>query len=250
MTKPITLGERMKRYEHQTRTTLPRRTYTLMRLDGRAFHSYTRDLERPFDHGLVLAMNDTAVALCREIHGTVFAYVQSDEISLLLTDFENHGTEPWMGGVLQKMTSLSASIATAEFNARHHDRTQRLAHFDSRVWPITDPNEVMNYFIWRQRDCVKNSITMAAQAVLSHKELDGLNANQRQELLWSKAGINWNNYPDRYKRGGLVRQEEYPGPEDSVRHRWVAEPAPHLNADPAGWLVKNIPHMPALPTEN
>lgn len=252
MGKPVTLGERMKLYEHQTRLTLPRRTYTLVRVDGRAFHSFTRGMDRPFDTGLVEDMDATALALCQGMAGSVLAYVQSDEISVLLTDFENHGTEPWMGGVLQKVCSLSASIATATFNMEQilQKRKPRAdAHFDSRVWTITDPNEVVNYFIWRQRDCVKNSITMAAQTVASHNELSGLNSNERQELLF-KRGVNWNDYPDGHKRGRVICKRTYLSADmETTRSEWTTVPAPHFAFDPNNWLVKQIPRMPALPEE-
>ena len=251
MTTPPTLAGRMKRYEHQTRFELPKRTYTLLRVDGKAFHTWTKGLKRPFDEDFTAGMNATAVELARCVSGAKFAYVQSDEISLLVTDFADHGTEPWMGGVLQKVVSLSASIATAAFNreAVAHDRPP--AAFDSRVWTIADPNEVMNYFIWRQRDCVKNSITMAASTVCSHRELNGLNSDQRQELMW-KRGINWNEYPEGWKRGRVSVRETYwvDGQDGKVeRSRWVTRPAEHFSAQAGGWLVAHIPRMPELPAD-
>ena len=254
MTEPITLADRMKRYEHVERRYLPRRTYTLLRLDGRAFHTYTRGMERPFDGRLALAMNETASALCREISGARFAYVQSDEISLLLTDFASHGTEPWMGGDLAKVLSLSAAIATAAFNGAvpSNWRDRGPALFDSRAWTIADPNEVANYFVWRQRDCVKNSITMVAQAHFPHGRLDGLNSAQRQELLFQEAGVNWNDTPDGFKRGRVTVKETYHvgGTEGQVpvpRTRWVGQAAPHFAVEPGSWLAGQIPRMPALP---
>src|SRR5262249_28462896 len=149
-----------KRYERATRTVLPRRTYTLLRVDGRAFHSYLRDAARPYDLEFMADLDTVAAELCREIPGTVFAYVQSDEISVLTVDFDSTGTQPWFDGEVQKMVSLSAAIATAALNAR---RPGRPATFDARVFTIADPVEVANYFVWRQRDAVRNSIAMAAQ---------------------------------------------------------------------------------------
>lgn len=248
MTTSMTLADRQKRYEHQTRYVLPKRTYTLVRVDGKAFHSYTKGMARPFDHRLIDAMDNTALRLCREMAGAVLGYVQSDEISVLLTDFAQHGTEPWMGGVLQKITSLSAAIATAEFN-RHNVRGDHTpALFDSRVWTVADPNEVVNYFIWRQRDCVKNSITMAAQTVASHRELFGLNANERQELLFSR-GINWNDYPDGWKRGRVVYKAPGTVLDGVERRRWADAAAPHFKFEADNWLLRQIPRMPALPEE-
>ena len=111
------LGDRMKEfYEKRAQTFLPRRAYTMIRVDGKAFHTFTRGLDVPFDHDFMADMNKTAMALCDEIQGAQFAYVQSDEISVLLTDFKKFGTDAWFDGNVQKMVSISASIATAEFN--------------------------------------------------------------------------------------------------------------------------------------
>lgn len=220
------LGTRMKeQYEIRTKTFLPRRTYTIIRLDGVAFHTYTRGLKRPYDDGLIADMNETAKYLCEKIQGAKFAFVQSDEISIFLTDFEKNETDAWFDGEVQKIVSVSAAIATAKFNQLRLWRklqesglekneisgtdismqieTQKLAYFDSRVYTIPDPIEVGNYFVWRQADCTRNSITMAAQSVYSHKELEGKNSNEKQEMLFQK-GINWNDYPVRFKRGGFI----------------------------------------------
>lgn len=240
----MTLADRMKRYEHTYRQYLPRRTYTLLRLDGRAFHSYTRGLHRPFDPSLLAAMNATAQALCKEITGTRFAYVQSDEISLLVTDFQSESTEPWMAGNVAKVLSLSAACATAEFNT--HRVAQGLALFDSRVWTMSDPVEVMNYFIWRQRDCVKNSITMTASAYCSHKELEGLNSDQRQELVFQKHGVNWNNIDVGLKQGRVVFKTSFQGANDSIRSMWMVTPAPKFMVHPSNWLAEMVPLLPGV----
>lgn len=111
------LGDRMKdQYESRTRYKLPRRTFTIIRVDGKAFHTFTKGLRKPFDQQLIECMDGTAKELCRKIQGAQFAYVQSDEISILLTDFEKHTTDAWFDGNLQKMASISASIATSAFN--------------------------------------------------------------------------------------------------------------------------------------
>jgi tRNA(His) 5'-end guanylyltransferase len=242
-----TLAERMKRYEHVEKRVLPKRTYTLVRIDGKAFHSYTRGLVRPFDNDLAAAMDQTAVALCKELAGAKLAYVQSDEISLLLTDFAEHATEPWMAGVLQKVVSISASVATARFNLAHFAKTDSLALFDSRAWTISDPNEVANYFVWRQRDAVKNSISMTAQALFSHRRLQGLNTDQMQELMFTEKGVNWNDTPTGFKRGRVVERESFTMRDGTERSQWVAEPAPHFTVEPNSWLVDIIPRMPKLP---
>ena len=219
------LGDRMKSfYEDRTRTKLPRRSYTIIRIDGKAFHTYTRGLERPFDMWLMEDMDATAAYLCKNIQGAKFAYVQSDEISILITDFDDLGTHAWFDNNLQKMASVSASMATAEFNRLrlmrgfgNYEQTPmqgraiisqfNMAQFDARVFQIPFAAEVENYFIWRQQDATRNSISSAAQSVYSSKELHGVKTDGMQEMLFQK-GINWNNYSPREKRGSLIRKVE------------------------------------------
>lgn len=198
------LGDRMKRqYEDRTRAMLPRRTYTILRADGKSFHTFTRGCEKPYDARLVETMDVTALALCREAQGSVFAFVQSDEISVLLTDFATITTEAWFDGNLQKIVSVGASVVTAAFNAQYGDGTsdRPQALFDCRAFTIPDPVEVVNYFVWRQQDASRNSIQGLAQAHFSHKQLHGLNINELQELLFREKGINWNDLPIEQKRG-------------------------------------------------
>ncbi len=219
------LGDRMKsQYENRTRYFLPRRTYTIIRLDGKAFHTYTKGCARPFDADFVHAMDETANFLCQEIQGAKMAFVQSDEISILLTDFEKSTTTAWYDGNIQKMTSISAALASAYFNQiRKEQGIDKLAFFDSRVFTIPDRIEVENYFIWRQNDCVRNSISMLAQSLYSHKDLLGKSSNDLQELIFKK-GKNWNDYPIRLKRGGLSLKKAYPKG-NVVRYRWINQGA-------------------------
>ena len=245
----------MKGYEAATCYSLPRRTYAIIRCDGKAFHSYLRHAEKPFDSEFMAHMDEVSATLCKQISGTVLAYTHSDEISLLLTDFGSVHTEPWFSGNVQKMASVSASIATAALNAL---RTG-FPLFDSRIFTIPGPVEVANYFLWRQRDCVRNSISMAAQAHFSHNRLHGLNGGQMQELLWSEKGINWNDYPDGAKRGRVCQritgEEEitYTDKRTSVertakatRSHWISEGAPHFTAAPGSFLAGVIPQLPTL----
>jgi tRNA(His) guanylyltransferase len=223
MSQKDSLGDRMKgHYENRTRYLLPRRTYTIIRVDGKAFHAYTKGCERPFDVPLAEDMDFTAVALCRQIEGAQLAYVQSDEISLLVTDFADNQTQAWFDGNLQKLASISASIATAHFNSFRWQRLllggsreanspnllgERIAYFDSRAFTIPDPVEVENYFIWRQQDATRNSISMTAQAHLPHERLQGKTSDEMQEMLWQEKGINWNDMPGGFKRGRCVVRE-------------------------------------------
>jgi tRNA(His) 5'-end guanylyltransferase len=197
------LGTRIKeQYENRTRYFLPRRTYTIIRLDGKAFHTFTRGMKKPFDEDFIRMMNKTAQFLCEEIQGAKAAYVQSDEISLLLTDFDKIMTDAWFDGNIQKMVSVAASLATAKFNAlfNYYPSEFKMAFFDARVFTIPDRVEVENYFIWRQKDAVRNSISMTAQSLYSHTELFGKSQVEEQEMIHAK-GQNWNDMPDGFKRG-------------------------------------------------
>jgi tRNA(His) 5'-end guanylyltransferase len=191
-------------------------------------------------------MDDTAKHLCEQIQGAQFAYTQSDEISILLTDFAKPTTSAWFDGNIQKMASVSASLATAFFNIRRYGRghiTDNLPTFDSRVFVIPDRTEVANYFIWRNNDAARNSINMVGQSLFSHKELQGKGCNEVQEMIFQK-GINWSEYDQNLKNGRLIVKETYIAPDstdDSVkRTRWKIEPAWVFTKDQES-LYKLIP---------
>jgi tRNA(His) 5'-end guanylyltransferase len=236
MSDNIPLGDRMKRYEHATRQFLPRRTYVLMRLDGRAFHSYLYGAERPFDRDFMGDMNLTALRLLEEIQGARFAYVQSDEISILITDFEETQTEPWFGGNMSKLLSVSAGLASAYFALLRRE-WPGLPHFDSRVWVMSDPVEVANYFVWRQRDAVRNSIQMVGQTYFSPRQLQRKSLGQIQEMLSEVYKINWNDFPPECKRGRLI-----------FRNDWTTQTvaAPLFKAEAGTELAELIPQLPSL----
>lgn len=208
MTQYGDLGTRMKRYEAATRYLLSPRCYTVIRVDGKNFSSFTRGCDKPFDYDLMDALEATARQLVEQIHGAILAYHQSDEISVVLQDFATHSTEPWLGGVVQKQVSVAASMATAWFNAAWTNAASP-AMFDARTFTIPTADEVENYLIWRQQDATRNSVNMAAAATFSPASLDGLNSNQRQERLFREAQINWNDYPTRAKRGSVTRREAF-----------------------------------------
>jgi tRNA(His) guanylyltransferase len=197
------LGDRMKKqYEDRARIMLPRRSYTIIRVDGKSFHTFTRHCNKPYDSLLATSLDSAAMALCEEAQGVQFAYLQSDEMSFLLTDFAQTTTEAWFDGNLQKIASIAASTVTAHFNRVYN--AGNLALFDARAFTIPDPIEVENYFIWRQQDATRNSIQSLAQSHFSHKKLHGLNTSQLQELLFSEKGVNWNDTDLYWKRGRCV----------------------------------------------
>jgi len=260
------LGDRMKKnYENRTRILLPRRTYTIIRVDGKAFHTYTRGCERPFDIGLMADMDETACYLCKNIQGAKFGYVQSDEISILMTDFDKLDTDAWFDGNIQKIVSVAASMATAKFNhlrlRRKFDTTiasvgvimdmWKLAEFDARTFTIPADYEVENYFIWRQNDCVRNSISSVAQSHFSSKELNSKNMSEQQDMIHAK-GDNWNDYDAKVKRGRFIfkeaieldtefidvtlKQERY------IRNRWVSGECPTFTQDKE-FLMERVPKL-------
>jgi tRNA(His) guanylyltransferase len=217
------LGDRMKgNYEDRYRFLLPRRTNVIIRIDGKAFHSYTKGLNRPIDEGLIEDMNLTTKYLCENIQGAKMGYVQSDEISILITDYDDLKTSAWFDNNLQKMCSISASLATARFNQLRMGRKCwagndvdgymdaddidkfKLAHFDARIFVIPEAEEVVNYFVWRQQDATRNSISMAAQSMFSHRELQGKSTSAMQDMMMLEKGVNWNDYPTRFRRGATV----------------------------------------------
>lgn len=207
MTTRDALGARMKSYELETRTTLPERSWTLIRLDGRAFHTYLRGARKPFDYGFAADMQETAKFLCSEISGAVFAYTQSDEISILVQDFFAENTQPWFGGEVQKIISVSASAATAKLNSLRTRPDGKFAMFDSRVFTLPSVEEVVQYFLWRQQDCIRNSVSMAAQANFSHKELHGKGQSAMVRML-EERGIEFDDeFPAHVRFGSSISQK-------------------------------------------
>lgn len=267
------LGDRIKRqYENRCRHYLPRRSYVIIRVDGRAFHTFTRHCQRPFDQELIGDMNAVAVALCEKISGAQFAFVQSDEVSVLVTDFQSNQTEAWFDNSQSKMESLSASIATTAFNRSRLTRLVRQrgveamesetawAEFDSRAFCLMDINEVANTFLWRQQDATRNSIQMVAQAHFSHHELEDMSTDQMQEKLWQERGINWNDLAPMLKRGRFIEKQtvtrdvEYMDKKTGAtriahnvkRSDWgVVEPP--IFTQCRDWLMRRIPRIVPYP---
>lgn len=207
MSNKDSLGDRMKAYEDCYRVKLPQRMPVVLRIDGKAFHSYTKGCKRPVDENLVNCMNDTAKYLCENIQGAKLAYVQSDEISLLVTNYETINTQSWFDNNLIKMVSISSAMASAKFTSISDTifGKSKMATFDSRafVLPILD---VCNYFVWRQQDATRNSVQMLARSMYSHKECNNLNNSQLQEICFKK-GVNWNDCPTSQKRGRCIVKE-------------------------------------------
>lgn len=221
MSDKTALGNRIKEYyENPYRFYLPRRSPMIIRLDLRAGHSFTKGFQRPFDDIFIKSIQETAKYLCENIENVKCSYQQSDEISLLLTDYDNVGTQAWFNKNLQKMCSIAASMATLAFNrifnkkvfqyTIHNNRgayentliesLTKGAMFDARCFSIPK-EEVCNYFIWRQQDATRNSIQMVGQANFSHKELQNKSCDKIQDMLMLEKNINWNDFDTVKKRG-------------------------------------------------
>jgi tRNA(His) 5'-end guanylyltransferase len=224
------LGDRMKRYEKINDISLPDNTPVIIRIDGKSFHTFCRNMDKPFDTNFISMMNHVAIETIKEIQNARMAYVQSDEISFLLMK-KNVRAQPWFNNEIQKMVSISAATASANAvkyigNCDNVPITMgRLPIFDSRVWTLPE-FEVPNYYIWRQNDWTRNSVQMLARSLYSQKELQDKNQEQMHDMIHEK-GKNWNDLPTYLKRGRCVIkvEREVPnvapeGPDVITRHVW------------------------------
>lgn len=209
-----TLGDRMKMYESAYETYIMPRAPVIIRCDGKSFHTFTRKFDKPFDEKFNRVMANTMFYVANKIDGCVFSYAQSDEITFVIRNDKTFETEPWFGNRLQKMCSVVSSMITAQF--AHEGKYDSLAYFDTRVFAVPSLTEAGNALVWRQNDCVKNSISSACYYEIgkkigkgtARKKMYKLNQKQQQELLFSEAGINWSSYPTKYKRGvGCYREK-------------------------------------------
>ena len=230
MNKNLELGNRMKNYYEQvSKTKLMRKCPVAIRIDGRAFRTFTRGFQKPFDEVLIKSMQETMKYLCENIQGCVLGYTQSDEITLILTDYKNIDSDAWFDYEVEKLCSVSASMATMAFNkafeknvkmfehemvsyyiADYHDQIiqsaiyrkalDKGATFDARCFNIPR-EEVTNLLYWRQIDAIRNSIQMVGQANFSQEELQNKSCNDIQDILMNQKGINWNDFPTYQKRG-------------------------------------------------
>jgi tRNA(His) guanylyltransferase len=229
-----TLGDRMKGHESVPKNFLMRWTPVIIRLDGRAFHSFTKRQAikdsltvDPFSEIMKSCMVYTTQLLCSQIQNVKVGYTQSDEISLLLTDWDTNDTQQWFGGNIQKIVSLSAAIATNAFN-HTYETYERMAFceskpmFDSRVFNLPK-EEVTNYFIWRQQDASRNSVSMTAQYHFSHKELHKKSNSDKQDMLMLQKGVNWNDIDTWKKRGTCVTKQEIDKGNGVIRSSWVPD---------------------------
>jgi tRNA(His) 5'-end guanylyltransferase len=247
------IGDRMKSfYEKPYKIRLPMRIPVIARIDGKAFHTYTKGLKRPFDNKFMWAMDCVATKLCKEIQGAKVAFVQSDEITILIHNYTKHTTSAWFDNYIQKMVSVAAGIASSTMTSISDKifGEIRPAVFDARVFVLPEA-EVNNNFLWRQQDCTRNSIQMVARSLFSHKECDKKDLSDLQDMIFDK-GINWNDYSPYFKRGRCIIKEQYnylvpPScpekykyQEKTVRTKWVVDKnIPLFSKDPT-YIEKHL----------
>lgn len=218
------LDERMKKYEYVTRHYLMCRTPVIVRIDGKAFHTFTKGMKKPFDHIFMESIQDTMKYLCENVQGCVLGYCQSDEISLLLIDYDTLETSAWFDNNLSKIISITSSLASVYFNqqfyinlvdyrvknykSKNRDveyenrllaNISSLPVFDSRAFNLSK-EEVNNYFVWRQQDAIKNAIQMIGRAYFTHKELENKNGQDIVDML-DNIKVNYHSYTTSEKRG-------------------------------------------------
>lgn len=261
------LGDRMKSYyEDISKTKLLRRTPVILRLDGKAFHTFTRGFKKPFDPILVKAMQETMKYLCENIQGCVLGYTQSDEITLVLVDYNKLETSAWFDYEVQKMTSISASMATLAFNRILRDlvsdfmprdeeeqkyrdslvkAVDKGALFDSR--PFNMPKEeVTNCILWRQLDAERNSILSLAQSLYNNKEIEKLNLKELKTKMEEEKGVIWGNLPTTLKRGSCCVKiyQKITGGEYNSATGYKDHYTPTPDAERGVWTIDN--EMPRL----
>ena len=235
-----TLKDKCEYFRSLTDYRLVPNSYVIAFLDGRTFSKLIKNKYKlPFDKEFMSMMDETAEYLCKNIQGAKFAYVQSDEISILITDFDTPATDAAFGYRICKLQSILASMAASKFNqlallreinARDYDRIhfdsedtiyriaecrtiiedQKLVEFDCKVWSVPDYNDAFCHFLWRQNDCTRNSKQQAAQTYLPHKELNGLNTDAQIAKLLEEKDIDWYNYSNAEKYGRIIYQESVP----------------------------------------
>lgn len=202
------LGSRIKEYEALASQKLMPRLPIIIRADGKNFHNWTKGCKRPYDERLQNLMDEVTKKLVEETHSVV-GYTQSDEVTLILWN-PDPKSEPYFGGRVNKLNSVVASMASAWFNKlvpTYLPEKTKLAYFDCRAFAVPSLAEAVDVLIWRELDSTKNAISMAAQSLFSHKELQNKNGSEMQEMMFQLKQVNFNDYPSRFKRGAYFRKQ-------------------------------------------
>lgn len=201
----MNLNDYFKNKEHEFKQFLPKKGYYIIRLDGKAFHTFCKGMKKPYDKDFIKWMDITAQKLCENIQCVKMAYVQSDEISLILTDLDSEKTQLWFDGNIQKIVSISSSLCSVFFNKLIP--IDKEAFFDSRVFKLDNLEDVSKYLCWRQSDAIKNSITMLSLHYYSHNEIHKKNSLDKLELIKLK-GDDYNNHDQGFRQGRVILAKE------------------------------------------
>lgn len=210
------LGDRQKGYEESSRRFFPRRMPLMIRLDGCSFHTFTREMKRPFDMKLIESINTVAIKLCTKISGAQVAYVQSDEITILIHSYKKLESQPWFDNCQEKIESVSAGMASSYLSQIYG----KDVFFDSRAWVMPE-SDVNNNFVWRQNDCTRNSLQMLARSLYSHKELNGKKTIDLHNLVLAK-NEDWNKLPISLQRGRCVVKQQS-NLNGTIRNKWTVD---------------------------
>lgn len=239
--KKQSLFERMKGYEKASRVVLDGDLPIIVRIDGKAFSTYTRNLNQPFDQQFTDAMLYCMKSLCKQIQQVNFAYTQSDEITLVLSGYSNEKSEPWFGGKVEKIASVSASIATFYFNKYLSEVTELPAFFDARVFNLPSINEVVNMLIWRQNDAMRNSLNSYARHFFSHKQIHGKSIDQVKQLL-KKHDKSWDGLNPVIKCGGCCIKKSFARAVNNPYNKKKENDDTKTVVERSEWVVdRNIP---------
>jgi tRNA(His) 5'-end guanylyltransferase len=197
------LGDRIKSYEKTFAHNALKRSPLIIRVDGRSFHTFTKNMTRPFDNHLMDVMVTSASYVAHDMQGFKAAYIQSDEATFFLTDYDHLGTDGWFGYELPKVISISAALMSVAFNDCFNKsglKHGKLAVFDSRAFTV--PREdVVNTFVWRAKDWERNSLQMYASKFFSHSQLHKKGRAEKHEMLHS-IGKNWTTDLSERERNG------------------------------------------------
>lgn len=178
----------------------------IVRLDGNNFHTWTKGLKRPFDESLTDLMIDTTRFLVQETNAVV-GYTQSDEITLILYS-DDRKSSIYNDGKKQKILSKLTGKCVTYFNEqrpKYLPNHNKLANFDCRVYQTPTLQDACAQLLWRENDATKNSISMLAQSLFPHSELQNLNGSQMQDKMILEKGVNWNELAVKFKRGSYVK---------------------------------------------
>lgn len=236
------LAVRSKAFQHAHDHRLPLKSYAILQLDGKAFHTYTKGMERPFDDRFIQAMNEVAVSVLSVISNAKFAYVQSDEINIFVTDLGDDKTQAYFGNRINKVVSTASGTASAVMSRLYPEK--QIAVLDARFFAVPNKHAVHEFFLWRQVDAIKNSVRSVAHTRFSSKQLEGKTTEDAKAML-IEAGLDWYDFSQEKRQGRLITRKPQQKhiayvhkrtgehfEDDIISLEWTVEPAPSFKEDP------------------